>query len=89
MSAILSLLLLLASDPVATRPAASPRRRPPPHWTVKPTAADLDACMPSVTDIGFGQVLLICRVGPDGGLTACRAEGPNPRLREWALRRTS
>jgi hypothetical protein len=85
MSAVLSLLLLLASDPAATRPGASPRPQSPPHWTTKPAATDLDACMPSVTDVGFGQVMLTCRVGPNGGLTACRAEGPNLRLREWAL----
>lgn len=78
MNAILSLLLLSAVQaPTATLK--------PSEWLARPAPTDHDACLPPVTDVGFGQVTLNCRVRPDGSLVDCHADGDNRWLREQAL----
>lgn len=63
-----------------------PYRLPPSAWVSKPTAADINRCMPASTDIPPGEVLLVCKISADGHLAGCQPRrSRSARLEEWAL----
>jgi hypothetical protein len=76
----IALLFALAST------SNTPHRLPPGAWVSKPTTADISRCMPASTDIGPGEVLLVCQVSADGHMADCQSQRTtDPRLEEWAL----